>query len=77
MSEGDSNTAKGTVQRVARRIQTRYLWLEEHVAERRLKVSSSEVYSQGGKLFHIICVQTGAEVRLFANGGVLTCRDHA
>ena len=40
--EGDSNAAKGTVNRVglgkARRIQTRYLWLQERVAEGHLKV---------------------------------------
>ena len=40
--EGDSNAAKGTVNRVglgkARRIQTRYLWLQERGAERHLKL---------------------------------------
>ena len=40
--ERDSNAAKGTVNRVglgkARHIQTRYLWLQERVAERHLKV---------------------------------------
>ena len=40
--EGDSNAAKGAVDRVglgkARRIQTRYLWLQERVAEGHLKV---------------------------------------
>ena len=40
--EGDSNAAKGTVNRVglgnARHIQTRYLWLQERVAERQMKV---------------------------------------
>ena len=40
--EGDSNAAKGTVNRVglgkARHIQTRYLWLQERVAEGHLKV---------------------------------------
>ena len=40
--EGDSNAAKGTVNRVglgkARHIQTRYLWLQESVAEGHLKV---------------------------------------
>ena len=41
-TEGDSNAAKGTVNRVglgkARHIQTRYLWLQERVAEGHLKV---------------------------------------
>ena len=40
--ESDSNAAKGTVNRVglgkARHIQTRYLWLQERVAENHLKV---------------------------------------
>lgn len=41
--EGNSNVAKHTAQRVglgkAHHIQTRYLWLQERVAERRLKVA--------------------------------------
>ena len=40
--EGDSNAAKGTVNRVglgkARHIQTRYLWLQERVAADHLKI---------------------------------------